>query len=83
MASGMPVNEKCVSAFNDLKLRHTSKWIMFKIEGDEIVVEKSGSGDAASLKKEFPDKDCRYAVYDEGEVSATLCGTAARRWRVG
>ena len=67
MASGMPVNESCVTTFNELKLRHTCKWIVFKIDHDEIVVEKKGDGDASALKKELPANDCRYAVYDEGE----------------
>lgn len=67
MASGMPVNEACVTSFNDLKLRHSCKWIVFKIENDEIVVEKKGTGDASEFKKELPSSDCRYAVYDEGK----------------
>lgn len=66
MASGMPVNESCVTTFNELKLRHSFKWIIFKIDHDEIVVEKKGTGDASTLTKELPASDCRYAVYDEG-----------------
>ncbi|CDJ45347.1 actin depolymerizing factor, putative [Eimeria necatrix] len=67
MASGMPVNESCVTTFNELKLRHSFKWIIFKIDHDEIVVEKKGTGDASTLTKELPASDCRYAVYDEGQ----------------
>ncbi|KAL8435797.1 hypothetical protein ACSSS7_002174 [Eimeria intestinalis] len=67
MASGMPVNENCVTTFNELKLRHSARWIIFKIDGDEIVVEKKGTGDAAAFKSELPESDCRYAVFDEGQ----------------
>nr|AET50454.1 hypothetical protein [Eimeria tenella] len=67
MGSGMPVNESCVTTFNELKLRHSFKWIIFKIDHDEIVVEKKGTGDASTLTKELPASDCRYAVYDEGQ----------------
>lgn len=73
----MPVNEACVTTFNELKLRHTFKWIVFKIDRDEIVVEKKGTGDAASFKKELPSSDCRYAVYDEGKFFASFAPLVA------
>lgn len=73
MASGMPVNEDCVTTFNELKLRHAFKWIIFKIDHDEIVVEKKGSSGAADFSKELPASDCRYAVYDEGKDAYLLC----------
>ncbi|CDJ60866.1 actin depolymerizing factor, putative [Eimeria maxima] len=67
MASGMPVNDICVTTFNELKLRHAFKWIIFKIDHDEIVVEKKGTSGKEDFSKELPTSDCRYAVYDEGQ----------------
>ena len=67
MASGMPVNDICVTTFNELKLRHAFKWIIFKIDHDEIVVEKKGTSGKDDFSKELPTSDCRYAVYDEGK----------------
>nr|BAU71337.1 actin-depolymerizing factor [Sarcocystis fayeri] len=66
MASGMGVNENCVKRFNELKLRKTLSWIVFKIQETEIVVEKEGKGDIKEFMAALPKDDCRFGVYDWG-----------------
>ena len=63
----LPVNKSCVTTFNEFKSRQSCKWIIFKVDNDEIVVEKKGEGNAFVLKRKFPSFDCRYAVYDDGK----------------
>ncbi|WPH00818.1 Hypothetical protein R9X50_00364800 [Acrodontium crateriforme] len=43
--SGVSVNPACITAFNELKLGKSTKWIIFKISDDwkEIVVEESST----------------------------------------
>ena len=44
MSSGVKVNDACVTAFNDCKLKHTKRYIIYKIENKkEIVIEKEGA----------------------------------------
>ncbi|KEP61446.1 UNVERIFIED_CONTAM: actin depolymerizing factor ADF [Hammondia hammondi] len=66
MASGMGVDENCVALFNELKIRKTVKWIVFKIEHTKIVVEKDGKGNADEFRATLPANDCRFGVYDCG-----------------
>ena len=44
-ASGVSVSPECISAFNDLKLGKSTKYIIYKISDDwkEIVVEETSS----------------------------------------
>lgn len=74
----MSVSPECISAFNDLKLGKSTKWIIYKISDDwkEIVVEETSSVDDYSAFREkllsAKSKDRkgkegqggRYAVYD-------------------
>ena len=55
-----------IEQFNDVKLKKTKfKYIIYKIEGPEIVTEKtSESGDWNEFLGGFPDDDGRYALYD-------------------
>ncbi|KAF1346612.1 cofilin [Delphinella strobiligena] len=76
--SGVSVSPECISAFNDLKLGKSTKWIIYKISDDwkEIVVEETSSVDDYSAFREkllsAKSKDRkgkegqggRYAVYD-------------------
>ncbi|EPS71217.1 hypothetical protein M569_03542, partial [Genlisea aurea] len=65
-ASGMAVDEECKIKFQDLKARRNYRFIVFKIEGQQVMVEKVGDPDqgyddfAASL----PSDECRYGVFD-------------------
>jgi len=76
--SGATVSQECISAFNDLKLNKTIKYIIFKLSDDykEIVVEDTSSDsdwdnfreklvNAQSKSKSGKlSKGPRYAVYD-------------------
>lgn len=48
MSSGVGADDECVNVFNELKLRHTYKYIIYKISDDKssISVEKTGAKDA-------------------------------------
>ncbi|KAJ7974187.1 putative Actin depolymerizing factor [Quillaja saponaria] len=65
-ASGMAVNDECKLKFLELKSKRNYRFIVFKIEKQDVVVEKIGSREetyedfAASL----PADECRYAVFD-------------------
>eukprot|EP00995_Heteronema_vittatum_P008286 NODE_3468_length_664_cov_284.512195_g2470_i0.p2 GENE.NODE_3468_length_664_cov_284.512195_g2470_i0~~NODE_3468_length_664_cov_284.512195_g2470_i0.p2 ORF type:complete len:135 (+),score=41.25 NODE_3468_length_664_cov_284.512195_g2470_i0:61-465(+) len=67
MSSGVKANDECITAFNSLKLKKTSRYIAFKLSADKkfIEVETESARDAtfddfvASLTKEP-----RYFVYD-------------------
>ncbi|XP_057422719.1 actin-depolymerizing factor 7 [Lotus japonicus] len=65
-ASGMAVDDECKLKFVELKAKRNYRFIVFKIESQDVVVEKLGSPEetyddfAASL----PPDECRYAVFD-------------------
>ncbi|KAJ9051499.1 cofilin [Entomophthora muscae] len=67
MSSGVGVNQECLDLFQDLKLKHSYKYIIYKISADntEIVVENSSTdADYETFVSALPEADCRYAVYD-------------------
>jgi len=66
-ASGVAVNDSCLSEYQALKLRKRYKYIIYNInkENTEIVVEKtSTAGDYDVFLNDLPDAECRWAVYD-------------------
>jgi cofilin len=66
-ASGVSVDDKCLSAFQELKLKKTYKYIIYSLSQDktQIVVEKtSKSTDYDDFLNDLPEDDCRWAVYD-------------------
>ena len=73
-ASGVQADESCIKAFNEMKLSHTFKYIVFVLSADNksIVVEDKVANDAAkdndAAYKEFltklPSDAPRYAVFD-------------------
>ncbi|KAM1232089.1 hypothetical protein ACFX13_042685 [Malus domestica] len=75
VASGMAVNDECKLKFVELKAKRNYRFIVFKIDKQEVVVEKVGSPDetyedfAASL----PADECRYAVFDFDFTTAENC----------
>ena len=68
MSSGIDCTDECVDAFNALKLKHTTPYIIFKITDDfeEIEVLKQGEKGSSydDFMEELPENACRYAVYD-------------------
>ncbi|KAI0269797.1 hypothetical protein BC834DRAFT_863408 [Gloeopeniophorella convolvens] len=67
MASGVGVNPECLTAYQDLKLGHKHKYIIFGLNPDntEIIVLKAST---STVYDEFiadlPETECRWAVYD-------------------
>ncbi|TID31126.1 hypothetical protein CANINC_000278 [Pichia inconspicua] len=68
------VSDEALKAFNDLKLGKKYKFIIYKLNDSktEIVVDKTSTEDSYdAFIEEFPENDCKYAVYDfEYEISA-------------
>jgi len=68
MASGVAVSDECVSKYNELKLGHSFRYIIFKLNdtNTEIIVEKTAPPTAKweDFVKDLPKEDCRYAAYD-------------------
>merc|ERR1711964_849999 len=68
MSSGVAVADDCIENFNQLKLGHKSRYIIFKLNdtNTEIVVEQKGAPEAKwdDFVKALPPNDCRYAAYD-------------------
>uniref|UniRef100_A0A5K3F035 ADF-H domain-containing protein n=1 Tax=Mesocestoides corti TaxID=53468 RepID=A0A5K3F035_MESCO len=69
MASGVKCSENCIAKYNELKLKKTCRFILFKIDGEkEITVDQVGCRDCTfeNFKEELNKLrgDARYAVLD-------------------
>ncbi|KAK6521247.1 cofilin [Arthrobotrys conoides] len=67
--SGVGLASDCVTTFEELKLRKSSRFIIYKLNDHrtEIIVEKSSpETDYEKFLEELPENDCRWAVYDFG-----------------
>lgn len=65
--TGVTVRDGCKQAFDELKLKHTKRYIIFKIENSkEILIESEGGKEATyeDFKKAMPENEPRYAVVD-------------------
>jgi len=65
--SGVAVHDSSLTAFNELKLGKTHKFVIYAINDakTEIVVSKASAEDKYDdFVAELPENDCRYAVYD-------------------
>lgn len=85
MSSAVAVSDRCLHAFNQLKLGHERyKYVIFTVSDDnsEIVVEKtSGDTDYNAFLADLPKDDCRYAVYGfEYEQEGTRHMTLLYTW---
>lgn len=66
-SSGVTVNESCLEAFQELKLRKKYKFIIFKLSDDnkEIVIEDAvEKSDYQTFIDTLQERPPRYAVYD-------------------
>merc|ERR1739845_290452 len=74
-ASGVAVDENCVTVYDSMKIKKENKYVIFAIEDKKkIMVEALGkSGDLKDksneeifdeMKTKFPDAEARFAVYD-------------------
>merc|ERR1712224_154013 len=68
MASGVGVSDECVQKFQELKLGHKLRYVLYRLSDDlsEIVIDKEGqpSAEYTEFTAALPKDDCRYAVYD-------------------
>ena len=68
--TGISVSDDLISQFTDFKLGKMNpkpKFLIYKIEGDEVVTEhvgENGDNSFASFVELLPENDCRFAVYD-------------------
>ena len=60
------MHDECKLKFVELKAKRNYRFIIFKIEDQEVVVEKLGSPDETyeDFTESLPANECRYAVYD-------------------
>ncbi|KAF9255638.1 actin cross-linking [Marasmius fiardii PR-910] len=66
-SSGVGVNDDCLTAYQELKLKKKMKYIIFNLNKDntEIIVEKtSESAKYDEFIQDLPETECRWAVYD-------------------
>jgi cofilin len=64
--SGVLCTDEVVNAFLDQKLKHTKRYLMFKITDDKkfIVLEDSGDCEWNDFALLLPKEECRYATFD-------------------
>ncbi|KAJ1406026.1 ADF-H/Gelsolin-like domain superfamily [Sesbania bispinosa] len=62
----MAVHDDCKLRFQDLKARRSYRFIVFKIEEQQVVIDKLGdpSDSYDDFMASLPSNECRYAVYD-------------------
>ncbi|KAJ8771401.1 hypothetical protein K2173_026578 [Erythroxylum novogranatense] len=74
-SSGMAVHDECKLKFLELKAKRNYRFIVFKIESQQVVVEKLGSPEETydDFTASFPADDCRYAVYDFDFITDENC----------
>ncbi|XP_054788966.1 actin-depolymerizing factor 7-like [Prosopis cineraria] len=65
-ASGMNVHDECKLKFLELKAKRNYRFIVFKIENQEVVVDKLGGPTQTyeDFTASLPPTECRYAVFD-------------------
>ncbi|KAB8201786.1 hypothetical protein BDV34DRAFT_202044 [Aspergillus parasiticus] len=68
MASGVGVNDDCLTKFLEIKLQQKYRYVIYKMSADykEIVVDKTGSIDSTydNFMEDLSEHDCRWVVYD-------------------
>eukprot|EP00274_Cyanoptyche_gloeocystis_P007471 CAMPEP_0196656216 /NCGR_PEP_ID=MMETSP1086-20130531/14045_1 /TAXON_ID=77921 /ORGANISM="Cyanoptyche gloeocystis , Strain SAG4.97" /LENGTH=139 /DNA_ID=CAMNT_0041988865 /DNA_START=77 /DNA_END=496 /DNA_ORIENTATION=+ len=67
--SGVKVADNCVSVFQDMKMKSSWKFIIYKISNDQSIIEIERSESKKSFQYQdfvalLPAEDCRYCVYD-------------------
>jgi cofilin len=71
-ASGIAVHDDCKLRFLELKAKRTHRFIVYKIEEKQVIVEKLGEPSATyeDFTANLPEDECRYAVYDYDFMTA-------------
>ncbi|KAE9592583.1 putative ADF/Cofilin, ADF-H/Gelsolin-like domain-containing protein [Lupinus albus] len=62
----MAVSDECKLKFLELKAKRNYRFIVFKIDNQEVVVDKVGSPQESydDFTASLPPDECRYAVFD-------------------
>uniref|UniRef100_A0A7N0RDB5 ADF-H domain-containing protein n=1 Tax=Kalanchoe fedtschenkoi TaxID=63787 RepID=A0A7N0RDB5_KALFE len=73
--SGMAVHDDCKLKFVELKTKRIYRFIVFKIEDQQVVVEKLGSPEETyeDFTNSLPANECRYAVFDFDFITDEKC----------
>ncbi|GMY30290.1 ADF/Cofilin/Destrin [Fagus crenata] len=71
----MAVDDECKLKFLELKAKRSYRFIVYKIEQQQVVVDKLGEPNESyeDFTASFPDNECRYAVYDFDFTTAENC----------
>ncbi|KAF8426700.1 cofilin [Tirmania nivea] len=72
--SGVGLGPDCVTTFEELKLKKTYSFIIYKLSDDKktIEVDMKGELNYEDFTGKLPENDCRYAVFDfHYEIDAT------------
>ncbi|RHN53604.1 putative ADF/Cofilin, ADF-H/Gelsolin-like domain-containing protein [Medicago truncatula] len=74
-ASGMAVDDECKLKFQELKAKRSYRFIVFKIEQQQVVIDKIGGPTETydDFQASLPADECRYAVYDFDFTTAENC----------
>eukprot|EP00897_Mesotaenium_endlicherianum_P006981 jgi/Mesen1/6310/ME000325S05443 len=74
-ASGMNVADDCKLKFMELKRKKTYRYIIFKIENNEISIEKTGAPEESydQFAASLPENDCRYGLFDYDFTTEDNC----------
>ncbi|KAL0371700.1 UNVERIFIED_CONTAM: Actin-depolymerizing factor 7 [Sesamum calycinum] len=74
-ASGMAVLDECKLKFQELKAKRNYRFIVFKIQEQEGVVEKLGQPgqNYNDFTRALPSDECRYAVFDFDFITNENC----------
>jgi len=67
MASGVGLHQDCLPVYQELKLGHKHKYIIYNLSQDltQITVEKKDSdSEYDNFLTNLPENQCRWAVYD-------------------
>ncbi|XP_022774130.1 actin-depolymerizing factor 7 [Durio zibethinus] len=71
----MAVHDECKLKFLELKAKRNYRFITFKIQNQQVVVDKLGSPDETydDFTASLPADECRYAVFDFDFTTAENC----------
>jgi len=66
--SGIAIHDDCVHKFNELKLAHNMRYVIFRMSDNlsQVVLEKTAPPTATweDFERDLPRDDCRYGVFD-------------------
>ena len=71
----MAVQDECKLKFLELKAKRNYRFIVFKIQNQQVVVDKVGSPEETydDFTASLPADECRYAVFDLDFITAENC----------